>query len=180
MNTRVEAIVLLGGGVMSGAPDEGGQPSLPDESLKRTVYAFTLFRRLGVPIIVSGGTVWESGGSISEADAEAATLSMLGVPEKFIIKEGHSRSTWENAREVSGLLVSRPGERVALVTSAYHMPRAVLAFTRAGVSTVPAPTDYKSQSGVAFNESLPNWDSLASCFKALHEYLGVVEYLLRK
>jgi uncharacterized SAM-binding protein YcdF (DUF218 family) len=179
-STRVDAIVVLGGGIMNGAPDEGGQASLPGDALKRTVYACTLFRRLGVPIIVSGGIVWKARNATPEACVEAATLARLGVSESLIIREGRSRSTWENAREVSRILASRGDRRVALVTSAYHMPRAVLAFLKAGVSTVPAPTDYKSVSGAAFIESLPNWDSLTTCFKAFREYLGIALYALRR
>jgi len=177
---QVDAIVVLGGGVLNGSPDEGGQASLPVDSLKRTAYAFTLFRRIGVPIIVSGGVVWNTRNSNAEADVMAATLAKLGIPESFIIREPRSKSTWENAREVSRILAARRETQVALVTSAYHMPRAVLAFSRAGVSTIPAPTDYKSVSRGAFVDSLPSWDSLEMSFKALHEYLGIAQYMLRR
>jgi uncharacterized SAM-binding protein YcdF (DUF218 family) len=164
---------------MNGAPDEGGQASLPGDAFKRTVYAFTLFRRLGVPIIVTGGTVWKTRGSRSEADIEADLLTKLGVANNLIIREGQSRSTWENARQVARIIGLYSWSRIALVTSAYHMPRAVMAFAKAGVSTIPAPTDYKSVIPETFVESLPSWDSLASCFKAFREYIGIVIYTLR-
>ena len=59
----LDAIVVLGGGVMDGAPDEGGGASLANDSFKRLVYGFILYRRTGAPVIVSGGIVWKREGA---------------------------------------------------------------------------------------------------------------------
>jgi uncharacterized SAM-binding protein YcdF (DUF218 family) len=176
----VDAVVVLGGGVIDGSTDAGGQPSLTAESLKRVVYGYQLARTLGVPVVVSGGRVWKAAGQ-SEAEVASTTLVRLGMPPALIIKEGKSRTTWENAVEVSGILAARGARRIALVTSAYHMPRAMLAFSRRGVSCVPAPTDYKSQYGpTVFVEALPRFESLTDSFKAMREYLGIVQYAARR
>jgi uncharacterized SAM-binding protein YcdF (DUF218 family) len=98
----VDAIVVLGGAVIYGAPDQDGRASLTSDSFKRVAYGFTLYRRLGVPLIVAGGRVLKRGEAESEADAAAETLARLGVPEGLVIKEGTSRTTWENAQEVGG------------------------------------------------------------------------------
>jgi uncharacterized SAM-binding protein YcdF (DUF218 family) len=174
----VGAIVVLGGGVMDGAPDEGGAAALSQEALKRVVYGLRLYRGLGVPIVVSGGRVWGRGGE-TEADAAAILLARLGVPEGVAIREGESRTTWENAREVAKILAAMKIARVALVTSAYHMPRAMLAFSRAGISCVAAPTDYRTGTG-RLVAALPTFGALGASFTSLREYLGILQYRARR
>jgi uncharacterized SAM-binding protein YcdF (DUF218 family) len=173
----VGAVVVLGGGVIDGAPDEGGSAALSEEATKRVVYGLRLYRSLGVPIVVSGGRVWNRAGE-SEADTAATLLARLGVPEGIVIREGKSRTTWENARNVAQVLARRGIVRVALVTSAYHMPRAMLAFTRAGVTCVAAPTDYRPLLRSA--DFLPNFTALGASFTALREYAGIIQYRLRR
>ena len=97
------------------------------------------------------------------------------------MKEDKSRTTWENAREVAGVLAARKIARVALVTSAYHMPRAMLAFSRAGISCVPAPTDYRVSRGkISLAAALPSFASLSASFASLREYLGLIQYRVRR
>jgi uncharacterized SAM-binding protein YcdF (DUF218 family) len=176
----VDAIVVLGGGVLDGAPDEGGRASLSAESLKRVAYGYTLFRSFGVPVIVSGGRVWKGAGQ-TEAEVASTALVRLGAPPALVIMEGNSRTTWENAREVSLILRARGARRIALVTSAYHMPRAMLAFRRFEVPCIPAPTDYKVRYGAtAFVESLPRFQCLTDSFTAMREYAGIVQYAARR
>jgi uncharacterized SAM-binding protein YcdF (DUF218 family) len=175
----VGAIVVLGAGVVDGAPDEGGSAALSDEATRRVIYGLRLYRGLGVPIVVSGGRVWGKGET--EADVSAALLARLGVPEGIVVKEGGSRTTWENARRVAQILSQRGITRVALVTSAYHMPRAMLAFSRAGVTCVAAPTDYRVSKGRAsLAEALPSFSALGQSFTSLREYLGIAQYRVRR
>lgn len=176
----VGAIVVLGAGVIDGAPDEGGSAALSGEALKRVVYGLRLYRSLGVPIVVSGGRVWNRGGE-SEADTAATLLARLGVPEGIVIREGSSRTTWENAREVAKALAARNIARVALVTSACHMPRAMLAFARAGVSCIAAPTDYRAAAGgEPLFGVLPSFSALGGSFTSLREYAGIIQYRARR
>jgi uncharacterized SAM-binding protein YcdF (DUF218 family) len=178
---RVDAVVILGGGVLEGAPDEGGNASLAGDSYKRVVYGYTLSRALGLPVIVSGGRAWNASGAPTEAQTAAVMLARLGMPRQLIISEDKSRNTAENAREVSRIAGQRKLARVALVTSAYHMPRAMLAFSRVGISCVPAPTDYQSEYGhTSAADALPSFGSLETSFKALREYVGIVVYRVRR
>ncbi len=175
----VEAVVVLGGGLVRGSPDEGGQASLYPDSLKRVLYGSIVERRTGVPIVVSGGVVWNSPGAEPEADVAARMLTRLGVAPSMIV-EDPSRTTWENARDVAGILRERRIGRIALVTSAYHMPRSLLAFRKAGVECVPAATDYKtSRDRLTAADLLPTYDNLRDSFVVFREYLGIVEYTLR-
>ncbi|HEY9595711.1 MAG TPA: YdcF family protein, partial [Spirochaetia bacterium] len=140
--TGIGAVVVLGSGVENGSPDEGGDPSLTQTAFKRVVYGSLVARSLDVPVVVSGGTTWQNRGTKSEAAVAQTLLVRLGMPAERVVMEERSRTTWENARNTASILRERGVGRVALVTSAIHMPRAMLAFTRAGVLCVAAPTDY--------------------------------------
>lgn len=167
------AVVVLGGGSVDRSPEEGGHASLWTESEKRLVYGERLARKLGLPLIYSGGRVFR--GAEVEAEADAA--------RRFLSEEGYggstgfddeSRTTRENA-----LFVKRKFglESVILVTSAYHMPRAVLSFVRAGMKVLPAPTDYKvDRSGYVAADYFPSMKAFQISWQALHEYLGLAGY----
>ncbi len=142
--------------------------------------ASILFKRLGVPVIVSGGVTWQERFGRSEAEVAAAMLATLGVPAADVIQEGRSRTTRENAAETAKIMRGKGMTRIALVTSAVHMPRAMRAFAREGITCVPAPTSYRAQEkfhGVI--DFLPSFDALRDCFDAFREYCGIVLYAVR-
>ena len=170
---NVDAVVVLGGGVNG---DE-----LSSMSLQRAVRGLALARDYNLPLIFSGGTTWASGSSLPEATVAAAFLQRMGMPGNRTVPEGTSTTTWQNAREVGKILRARGWTRVALVTSAWHLPRAALSFRAAGVSIVPVPAGYlsrRSRGGALV--LLPSFDSLRDCFIALHEYAGLAGYALRR
>jgi uncharacterized SAM-binding protein YcdF (DUF218 family) len=91
----------------------------------------------GAPIvIVSGGRRW---GEHVEADAMAIELARRSVPPEAIVRERCSLSTRENARFTAELLVRRGVRRATLVTCHWHMDRAVVLFSRAGIEVHPVP-----------------------------------------
>jgi uncharacterized SAM-binding protein YcdF (DUF218 family) len=178
---KVDAVVVLGSGVRQGAPDEAGRSALDEVGLVRLVEGFTLSQQLGVPIIVSGGSPWREGGGETEADTAARVLERLGVPASRVIREGKSRTTWENADEVSRVAADRGFRTLALVTSAWHMPRAMLAFRRAGVRSIPAPTGFLTEGrALMARDFLPGFPSLQASALALREYLGILDYSARR
>ena len=177
---KIDAIAVLGGGSLISAPDEGGASSLSAESLARLAHGIALFRRTGAPLIVSGGEVW--GGIERESWAAIArrVLLRLGVQEEAILTETESRTTWENAVGVARISESRQFRRIALVTSAYHMPRSMLSFQKAGLECIPAPTDYRTnRSRYTLLSFLPSSAMLSSSFQALREYAGRLLYIVR-
>src|SRR5260370_7247985 len=78
----------------------------------------------------------------TEAEAARSVLEDWGVPESAILVETRSKNTAENGSFSRDLLASRGIHRALLVTSAYHMPRAVAAFRKAGLEVTPPPTHY--------------------------------------
>jgi uncharacterized SAM-binding protein YcdF (DUF218 family) len=115
----------------------------------------------------------------------AEVLEFMGVPREAILEESRSRNTFENAVETRRLLAREGIDRVLLVTSALHMPRAVALFRCAGFDVVPAPADFwvsdddrlgfgnGSLEGVVLG-LLPDAENLANTTRALKEYLGLM------
>jgi uncharacterized SAM-binding protein YcdF (DUF218 family) len=172
---RADAIVLLGGGITADSPDAGGLDVLSAGATRRTLYAAVLYRRLELPIIAAGGRLSPDSQHEPEAAVAARLLVELGVPAQRISLEDQSRNTWENATRVRERYHPR---RVVLVTSAYHMPRAVACFVRLGIEVIPAPTDYIGSVSRWLLAALPDADALAGSLVALKEYVGIVAYRL--
>lgn len=173
---RPDVIVVFGGGIISASPEAGAGASPTQVSAKRAAYAFTLHRRLGVPIIVSGGDPYNES-QTTEGELMRSQLIEWGVSPEQVTAETASANTLGNARFVKALLARRGFSRPALVTSARHMPRSVAVFRSMSVAVIPAPTDYTS-----LDHRFSPWDVLPSAASldvvgsALHEYLGMLYY----
>ena len=174
--TWPQAIVVLGGGTIQGSPEAGkGQDTLSSDALKRAVYAYSLCDTFAVPLIFSGGKVFEYDQE-PEAVVAGRLFESLGLNRNRIILETTSRNTWENARETAKLGV----EKAILVTSAYHVKRGVFCFERNGISVIPAPTDYKCERGQRYDflSFMPSMTSFKNTWLALHEYVGLLYYVI--
>lgn len=172
-----DAIVVLGGGSKVSSPAEGGAPALTEESTGRLVYGVRLAREIPAPLIFTGGRALGREDRPSEAEAAARVARSLGIPEERLFLEERSRTTWENALYVSDAFdTSAP----LLVTSAWHMPRAVYSFRKHGMDPVPAPTLYRSDPAPPLpTEFLPSLGGFEKSVRAFHEYLGLLYYRIR-
>jgi len=170
---RGDVIVMLGGGATLDSPNIGGQGHLFGSAANRLLTAVQLYHKLGVPIIVSGGKVFEHTGL--EADIAARIMLGLGVPADKIITETASMNTSQNARNSAVLLRERGFKQPILVTSAFHMPRSVLQFEKAGVAVVPFPTDYMpNNAGTFYFTALwPTAEAMGELATGVKEYLGI-------
>ena len=169
------AIVVLGGGRYRAAP-EYGEDTVTEEALSRLRYGAVLFRRSGLPVLVTGGR--PDGGGVSEAEAMARILEReWQVPVRW--REEGSDDTADNARESARLLKAAGIKRVLLVTHAYHMPRAQALFAAAGVETVPAATVYFSRRPLSPADWLPQAEGMRWVRLALHEWVGLLWALWR-
>ncbi|WP_379129518.1 YdcF family protein [Paenibacillus sp. sgz500958] len=174
-----DIIVVLGGGATLGTPDINGEGNLFGSAANRLLAAARLNRTSDLPVLFSGGTVFPDSGN--EADIAKRQLLALGMPEKAIIAENRSLNTEQNARYTSEILRSRGYSSVVLVTSAFHLPRAVLEFRKVGVNVQPYPVDYLTGStGKLYPSSLsPSAGGLSLTSLALKEYLGILALKLR-
>ncbi|SCZ67211.1 YdcF family protein [Thiohalomonas denitrificans] len=174
-----EAVVLLGGGV-SGTPSQWPYADL-GSGADRVWHAARLYHAGKAPVVVvsGGGAAWR-GERRSEAEAIAQFLRALGVPDRAMLLENASRTTYENAVLSAQLLEKRNIGRVLLVTSALHMTRAAATFRSAGVDLVPAPADFEViPEPNHLLRWLPDAEALSDSTRALKEYLGLAVYRWR-
>jgi Uncharacterized conserved protein len=168
------AIVLL----TAGATFAPGGPVEPGFSaFGRITEAVVLYRRCkqaGVrcTLLLSGGD--GSGLGVPLATTYAPILRELGVDPSDLVLETRSRDTWQNAVFARPLLQRIGARRVWLVTSAFHMRRAMLYFARAGVAATAVRADYLK----ALPMRLPATSNFALFDTALHEYAGIAAYRL--
>jgi uncharacterized SAM-binding protein YcdF (DUF218 family) len=170
-----DAIVVLGGSIAPAIPPVRPDPELFDSS-DRVWHAARLFHRGVAPrIIVSGGSYQVEAGKAPATQTEAVAMRQfllaLGVPEDRIVMEGKSLNTIGNMRETRALVGTA---RVALVTSAFHMPRALRLARKAGLEVAAFPTDWQvlPTSGPWWESLLPSVGGLAASGVAIKEYLA--------
>lgn len=170
-----QAIVVLAGdqGIGDGAeiPD-----TLGPLSVERLLLAARAFRQLRLPVAVSGGLV-------PGAHTAAAALMKPVLERDFAVpvvwSEERSRTTFENAVFTAELLRGRNIGTVVLVTQAWHQPRALWSFERAGLHALvwPAPRDTLHTDRI--DDFLPKIGALGDSFLALHEMIGGLYYRWR-
>lgn len=137
---KADVIIVLGGGATSDTKDVTGTGTLCSIPASRLLTAVRLQKKLDIPIIVSGGQIYEDSGR--EADIARRVLKELGVSEDMIILENKSLNTTQNAQYTANILKSRNFTHPLVVTSAFHMKRAVANFEKLGIDVIPYPCDY--------------------------------------
>jgi uncharacterized SAM-binding protein YcdF (DUF218 family) len=170
-----QAIIVLGGDVRRG--DGAGIPDrLGPLSLERVTFGAEAYRRLHLPVVVSGGTV--RGARVSEgALMKTALEADFAVPVAWT--EDQSRTTWENALFTARLLLPEKLTTVVVVSQAWHLPRALWAFDRVGLKALPWPAPRTALRLGEAADFLPSLAALHDTYYALHEIIGGVFYRLR-
>ena len=102
---------------------------------------------------------------------------MVNVPVTW--NEDQSRTTWENALFTVQLLLPEKLTTVVIVSQAWHLPRALWAFERAGLKALPWPAPRTAPRIAEVGDFLPSLGALHDSFYALHEMIGGVFYRLR-
>jgi uncharacterized SAM-binding protein YcdF (DUF218 family) len=169
------SIVLLAGGMRRDAGAGGDAGALGESSLQRTLGAAELFARLPhAQLLISGGRHRDA--IVSREMAAFATR--IGVPAPAIRVEGRSLTTWENAMQARAFEPALP-QRIWLVTSALHLPRALLAFRAAGFQPCAWPVDRRASQSAGWTDLLPGGAAVARSEAVLHEWVGEIAYRWR-
>ena len=170
---KVQAIVVLGGGVLPLAA-EYGQAQPRAETAARLRYGIWLARQSGLPVAFTGGLGWAAHESQTESEAEVAGRV---AQQDYVVRlrwlESDSRDTAENARLLAPTLQRDGVQRIALVTNAWHMPRAVAEFEKTGLIVLPAPMGFVLPQENQLLEWLPSAQGLLSSRQVLREWLGL-------
>lgn len=162
-------IVVLGGAVRAPRPPARPEADLSDSG-DRVWHAARLFKMNVAPRIVLSGGV-DSEDTISEAASMRIFLLDLGVPADRIVLEGKSINTIGNIREVKAIVGDA---RVALVTSGYHMPRAMRLARAGGLRAAAFPIDWRrTGEDPPWVVWLPSIDSMNDSWLGLKEHIAI-------
>ena len=145
-NPRGDVVILLGG----------------SHGLERVSNAINLQKRLNIPIISCGGE-----------DYKDYIIKLVTGVNRIIFEE-KSRDTFENALLAKEICERNGFKRPIIVTSAYHIKRAILSFQKVGMEVIPFPSNYISFGEYEVKDFLPNNYEKTSI--ALKEFLGLFFY----
>ncbi len=162
-------IVVLGAG-NGGYSNYPANDQLSSASLSRLVEGIRLHEQIkDSKLILSGGRIF---GSPPDSKIMNNVATMLGVKPENILMEAGSRDTYQEAINLKKILGTKP---FILVTSAYHMPRAMALFQHQGMHPIAAPTQLLlGKKRFTVKNYLPNSIYLLYSDIAFHEYLGVL------
>jgi uncharacterized SAM-binding protein YcdF (DUF218 family) len=174
LDKDIQAIVVLGGGTYYNAPEYHGD-TVGRFSLERVRYAAWLHQQTGKPILATGGDPADHG-SAEAAQMKAVLEREFAVPVKWI--ETVARNTRENAYNSFAILQKEGIGRIALVTHAWHMPRAAREFEQAGFKISPAATGYTTRHRTDIFVLIPSAAALQKSSLFFHEVIGIGWYWL--
>ena len=173
-------IVVLGGAINDQASAARGQ-TVFDEGGERLTEAVVLAKRYPrARVVYTGGTASFTGAISTEALQARKLMSQMGIAPDRVTIEDKSRNTDENARFTAAIVHPQPSQRWIIVTSAFHMPRSMGIFEKAGFHPIAYPVAFRTRG---------HWpDDLRLTFEptrnlrifeiAVHEWIGLAAYWL--
>ena len=177
--TKVAAIIVLGGGMNTDINAVRGGYEL-GQSGDRFVEALRLARLYpAAKVVISGGAgVLAADDTVdTEAEAGARFFEAFDVPRERLVLEDASRTTAENVGFTRELLGDGSDGALLLVTSAFHMPRSVGLFRKAGIDIIPWPADYLASGAESFGLApLRPAENLAISTIAIREWAALASY----
>jgi len=173
----VDAIVVLGG--ILGPKAGPGYVTNWAESSERYDGGVALLRagRARTLVFTGARLPWQKRTTLEGVDLRTIAIAQ-GVPGEKILVTREVSNTRDEARAVAELAKTHGWKKVIVVTTAWHMPRAVLVFRHAGLEIIPFPVDFRSDGvrAVTFVDFLPKADSLQMTETALRECYGYIFY----
>lgn len=173
---RVDGIIVLGGAVEPRISAAHGVPAV-NNAAERLLTAAVLARRYPTArIVLSGGEATIVPEGFHEANVMREVLVRQGIAPERLEVEGTSRNTYENAVDSYRLAQPKPGHVWVLITSGWHMPRAVGCFRKIGWPVIPYPVDYRAADPSDFVTTFLLFEELPPLTLAMKEWVGLVAY----
>jgi len=167
----VDGIVVLAGAESAALSALYGQPLVNHRADRLTTFLMLAHRFPEARLVHSGDTA-----PASQSAAARELLLGAGINPARIVFENRSRNTCGSPAAIREMVEVQPTQRWLLVTSAYHMPRAMACFRADGWDVTPYPTDFRTG---AEPLSFELTDNLANLDEAAHEWVGLAYYRLR-
>ncbi len=174
-----DGIILLGGPIDSQLSRARGQVTIYSGAERYIEFAGLLRRYPGAKGIVSGGNPSLTRNSLGQAHYARSLLEKMGVDLKRVTFEAKSRNTVENIRLSTALMQPAEGGRWLVVTSAYHMPRALGVMRAQGWNAIPYPVDFRTEGETGrFFFTLGGGEAMELTDLAVKEWIGLTAYYL--
>jgi uncharacterized SAM-binding protein YcdF (DUF218 family) len=172
-----DGIIVLGASIEAELSAAHGTPVVRSSPDRLIAAAALAHRYPKARIVFSGGSANLISNDAREADFAGAVFESLGIDKSRLIMERASRNTQENAEFSKAMLAPKDGERWVLVTSAFHMPRSVGLFRKAGFAVEPYPVDWRvGRRSHAWNFTNVAVDGLGRTDLAVREWMGLIAY----
>ena len=171
-------MVVLGGGTEAGRLQQShAHPLINGAGERLAVSAALALRHPTLKLLYTGGEGDPLGGGPSEAARAQLFYESFRVPAVQVAYERASRNTYENAVLSAQLDGVRPGDRWLLMTSAWHMPRSMATFEKAGWNVTAYPVDFRAEdefhwAQYSLSGGVERWQL------ALNELVGLAAYRL--
>ncbi|MFD2611109.1 YdcF family protein [Paenibacillus gansuensis] len=177
-NIEGDVIIVLGEGASLRVQSVDDIGELQPNSALNVLVAMKLYRKLHVPILLSGGQGLGVSSAGNESDISRRYLLSMGVPERMILTDNGSRTTLENARASKRILEQEGFNRPILVASAFHMERAVTLFTEEGMNVLPVPSLLQPKVVHRFNlfDFIPSSAGSFAVQRGIKEMLGRLQH----
>jgi len=173
---QIDGIVVAGGVIDPWISQARGQTAIGGAVERITAGSQLAVLFPAAKVIFSGGSGDILRQNLKEADYAAPIFQQLGVSAERVIFENQARNTVENAEVTYKIANPQPGETWVLVTSAFHMPRAMGTFRQAGWKIRAYPTDYSTYPQFKWQYGFDLLSGLGKLNQAAHEILGLIFY----
>jgi uncharacterized SAM-binding protein YcdF (DUF218 family) len=172
-----DGIIVLGGSIEADLSAAHGTPVVRSSPDRLIAAAALAHKYPNARVAFTGGSPKLISNDAREADFAGAILQSLGIDKSRLVMERQSRNTQENADFSKALLAPKAGERWLLVTSAFHMPRSVGLFRKAGFAVEPYPVDWRVGKGAdVWDVTNVAVDGLGRTDMAVREWIGLIAY----
>lgn len=170
-----QAIVVLGADARQAGP-RVEQTDIGPLTLERVRGAAALARASGLPVLTTGGEITVGGAPLAVLMARSLAVD-FGIATRWV--EPQANTTWENAGFAAKILRRDGIGTVLLVTHAWHMRRALIAFRAAGLVALPAPLPADPPPRLSIGSMVPRMTAWQRSYYALHEWIGGAWYAWR-
>jgi uncharacterized SAM-binding protein YcdF (DUF218 family) len=172
-NIKPTAVVVLGGGTNSNDLLKAS----PD-AFKREIYGLILAKKNNLPFIFTGGGIKTKEAKNIKKDIKLITKTCNCKIKAYF--ENRSLDTYENAKFTAKLFKKiHLNKKIYLVTSAYHIKRAIILFKYFGFKIIPKPVGFFYNDDYTFWDIFPKMKNLFHSYKVIHEYFGILSLYLR-
>ena len=173
---RIDGIVLIGSAQLPRLTAAYGTVHMTGNAATMTEFAALARRYPTARRVFAGG----SGRLLDEGPPESSVVELFfmeeGLDPSSLVLEKKSRNTQENASFAKEIVLPKPGERWVLITAAFHMPRALAVFRKAGWDVIPYPVAYRTLPELSWAPDPDPLRQFEMIDMAIHEWIGLAAY----